>query len=181
MMDRGAHICACGAHGFVKLSKWHTALFDPEDMPKIAGHVWSVDAKRGRAYAIRAIGPRRKRQFVYMHREVAAPPDGMDVDHINQADGTDNRKANLRIADRSLNNANQRPKGGASRFKGVHFHKQTKKWHAQIRFRGMRKSLGLHATEEDAARAYDRAAASVFGPFAQTNAGFGLLNSENPQ
>lgn len=179
-MNRVARICECGAHGFVGLTKWHSALFDVEDLPKVAGHLWCVDAKRGRAYAIRAIGPKRKRQFVYMHREVIDAPAGFDVDHVLQSDGTDNRKSNLRIASRTMNNGNQRPRGGASRFKGVHFHKQTSKWHAQIRCGGVRKSLGLHETEESAARAYDAAAETMFGPFAATNQSLGLFSKKEP-
>lgn len=174
-MDRSATICACGSHGFVKLTKWHTALYDTEDHDLIKGHLWCVDAKRGRSYAIRAIGPKKARRFVYMHRAVVKADDGLDVDHVNQSDGTDNRKNNLRVATRSQNNMNQRPKQGASRFKGVHWHKQAGKWHAQIRFEGKRKSLGIFANEEDAARAYDRAAVEIAGPYAATNESFGLF------
>lgn len=174
-MSRLAALCDCGGHAFVRLTKWHTALVDAEDLPVIAGYLWCVDAKRGRAYAIRAVGPKAKRRFVYMHREVLCAPEGFDVDHINQRDGTDNRKTNLRIADRSMNNANQRAKGGASKFKGVHFHKQTQKWQAQIRLKGTRKSLGLFTEQEDAARAYDFAASLMFGEFAATNEKLGLL------
>ena len=174
-MSREATICACGDHGFVRLTKWHTALFDPEDIGVVAGYLWCVDAKRGRAYAIRAIGPRANRRFVYMHREVTKAPAGFDVDHIKQSDGTDNRKSNLRIAKRGLNNANQRSRGGVSKYKGVHFHRQTGKWHAQIRHGNVRKSLGLHLRQEEAAKAYDIAAMSLFGEFAATNKSLGLL------
>jgi len=176
---RDARICDCGDHGFVRLTKWHTALYDAEDHPLIAGRIWCVDAKRGRAYAIRAVGPKANRRFVYMHREVMAAPPGLDADHRNQFDGTDNRKINLRLASRSENNANQRPKGGASRFKGVHWHAQSKKWQAQIRFFGTRKSLGLYGREEDAAMAYDKAATEAFGPFAATNRSLGLMENAN--
>ena len=174
-MGRLAALCDCGEHAFVRLTKWHTALVDADDLPIIAGHLWCVDAKRGRDYAIRAVGPKAKRRFVYMHRDVLRAPDGFDVDHINQGDGTDNRKLNLRIADRSMNNANQRPRGGTSKFKGVHFHKQTQKWHAQIRLKSYRKSLGLYSDQEDAALAYDTAAVQLFGEFAATNEKLGLF------
>ncbi|WP_273280906.1 HNH endonuclease [Pseudooceanicola atlanticus] len=167
-MDREARICACGQHGFVGLTKWHTALFDPEDLDIIAGHLWCVDAKRGRAYAVRAVGPKCARRFVHMHREVVSASQGQDVDHKNH-DGIDNRKANLRTATRSQNNANQRPRAGKSRFKGVHWHRQSGKWHAQIRKGSLRKSLGLFECEEDAARAYDAEAVQLHGQFAATN------------
>lgn len=174
-MDRAAKVCECGDHGFVKLSKWHTALFDPCDLPKIEGFTWSVDARRRRAYAIRAIGPRKRRRFVYMHRVVMDAPNGMDVDHISQGDATDNRRSNLRIVSRSENNADQRAKGGKSRFKGVYFHTQAGKWGAQICCRGKRKSLGLYHDEADAARAYDAAAIAAHGEIAATNQSIGLF------
>lgn len=173
MESREPRICACGSHGFARLSKWHTALFDAADLPIVAGKTWTVETKSGRAYALRAFGPRKARQRVYMHREITGASPSLDVDHWN-GDGTDNRRGNLRPADRSLNNANQRQKLGVSRFKGVHWHKQAGKWHAQISFRGVRKSLGVHAVEEDAARAYDRAAVEIFGEFARTNAALGI-------
>ncbi len=174
MSFRDALICECGNHAFVGLTKGMVAFLDATDLPKVAGHLWCADARRGRAYAIRAVGPKKARRFIYMHREIAAAPAGADVDHWDH-DGLNNRRQNLRTASRSLNNANQRARGGASPFKGVHFHKGTGKWHAQIRAGGVRRSLGLFATETDAARAYDAAATATFGAFAATNHTLGLL------
>lgn len=43
------------------------------------------------------------------------------------------------------------------------------RWRAGIQHEGKRLYLGLHKTQEDAARAYDRAATELYGPSARTN------------
>ena len=64
---------------------------------------------------------------------------------------------------------------GTSKFKGVYWHKQDKRWRAQIRTNGKVINLGNHKIEKDAARAYDKAALKYFEEFAYTNKMMGLL------
>ncbi len=91
-----------------------------------------------------------------------------DVDHAN-GDRSDNRAANLRLATRQQNLRNGRPKGGSSRFKGVHFNRRRGKWQAYITIDRRHQYLGAYAAEDAAAAAYDRAAAQQFGTFAKLN------------
>ena len=51
-----------------------------------------------------------------------------------------------------------------SKYVGVTWSKQEKKWHAQIKINGMTKSLGLYHDEKEAARIYDEQAALVGKP-----------------
>jgi hypothetical protein len=68
------------------------------------------------------------------------------IDHINM-DRMDNRISNLREVTKSVNTLNNKAKG-------YYYHKQAKKWGAQIMINGKNKSLGLYNTPEEASNAY---------------------------
>src|SRR5262249_32638796 len=112
---------------------------------------------------------------IQMHRMILDAPPGTLVDHWN-GDGLDNRRCNLRFATYPQQQRNhprhhrpgQRP---PSRFKAVRrpAHSKENPWRARIRVNGQQSHLGVFATEEEAARAYDRAARHHFGEFARLN------------
>lgn len=83
------------------------------------------------------------------------------VDHIN-GDRSDNRIANLRLADLAENNWNcakrHEPRGFGKQPKGGRFY-------ALIRHRGKRLYLGTFDTEAEAAAAYQAAARNLRGEF----------------
>jgi len=86
----------------------------------------------------------------------------LDIDRINNDQGYS--PDNCRFVDRSTNIRNQRPRGGTSAFRGVCWFKSASKWHAQITLPdGTRKHLGYFHSEKEAARAYDRAAFTIYG------------------
>ena len=60
-------------------------------------------------------------------------------------------------------------KGGASKHKGVVWHKNKKKWMAQIQLNGKQTYLGYFINEIDAAKTYNEAATELFGEFAYLN------------
>jgi hypothetical protein len=95
------------------------------------------------------------------------------VDHLNGL-SLDNRRSNLRQASAAQNVQNQpkrRGPGGPShsQYKGVSLFTRTGRWRAAISVNRRQKHLGYFATEEEAARAYDRAALEVHGEFARLN------------
>ncbi len=96
-------------------------------------------------------------------------PPYLVCDHINH-DGLDNRKTNLRNCTLKQNNANTRPtKGASSKYKGVTFAKREKKWVVYIKKDGRQTFLGCFDDEVEAAKAYDAAAAKLYGEFAYLN------------
>lgn len=108
----------------------------------------------------------------YLHRVILSRILGREltrkeeVDHINN-NTLDNRRENLRLANRVENCQNTRKKStNKSGYKGVHFHKQSGKWRAQIKVGSKYLSLGLFLTPEIAAEAYKNAAIKYHGEFA---------------
>lgn len=156
----------------IPLTHGKVAVVDDDYGPALALHRWHAqDRGDGRFYAVRKPGPRGGQKRVWMAREVLALS-GMEVadevDHIN-GDTLDNRRANLRPATREQNGRSRRKqatyKGSAtsSRWKGVT--RRGHRWAATCD----RVYLGRFATEEDAAKAYNAAARSMFGDFAEVN------------
>jgi hypothetical protein len=102
-----------------------------------------------------------------MHRQLMRAPEGTGVDHVND-NGLDNRKGNLRLANKSQNAACSRMYlVNTSGYRGVCRYKD--KWMGQIIVRGQRRYLGLFTRSENAALAYDVIAEREFGEFAFQN------------
>lgn len=91
--------------------------------------------------------------------------DPREADHIN-GDRLDNTRANLRICTLAENrrNCSKRRATTSSRFKGVDLMK-TGKYRARVGAM----HVGVFASEREAAVAYNRVAAKMFGQFAKLN------------
>ena len=99
--------------------------------------------------------------FLYHHGYIPKT-----LDHINN-NKLDNRIENLRPATNSENIQNSKKSSiNVSGYKGVSFHKNVKKWCAQIRINKKLKYLGCFSTPEEAHQAYCQAADKHFGEFA---------------
>ena len=123
---------------------------DPEDWEVQGKYKWHI-MKCGRTqYAKRNERgvPAAQRKSILLHREIMNPPEGIIVDHIN-GDGLDNRRANLRLATRSLNSLN------TPHTKGVFWNKQRNKWHARIQLDGKVRHIGLFNSWSKARMAYE--------------------------
>lgn len=143
------------------------AIVSPEDFEFLSQWKWNIIPK---GYAIRTDRSTGSKRTVYMHIEVARrcgiAKDGLQVDHRNK-NKLDNTRRNLRAATNQLNQANVAlQRNNTSGFKGVHFHKLSKKFVARIGVGRTRIQLGKFDSAEEAHRAYCAAAAQCFGEFA---------------
>ena len=87
----------------------------------------------------------RPGELLYMHRLIMMPPKDVEIDHINR-NKTDNRKENLRYADRSLNCSNiGLQQNNTSGQTGVSFCKLKQKWRAYF---GPKRKAGFSTKEE---------------------------------
>ncbi len=145
------------------------ALVDDEDYEMLAAYgSWHTLTMRKGAitYASCGKGPAGKQKSIYMHRLLL--PETSVIDHIDR-NGLNNQRSNLRSATTSQNQGNTAKRAGcSSRFKGVCL--VGGMWRAQISGLSKKtKYLGTFEDEEDAARAYDKAAREHFGEFAWLN------------
>ncbi|MBN1363140.1 MAG: HNH endonuclease [Sedimentisphaerales bacterium] len=152
---------------YIPLTQGQFAIVDAADYESLARYNWfALGNERTGFYAARWL-PGHK--TLLMHRAIMNPPPGMVVDHID-GNRSNNRRANLRVCTPEQNARNRRlRRDGSSRFKGVSFHRLSRKWIASICYDGKQIYLGSFDDETEAARAYDRKARDLFGEFARLN------------
>jgi hypothetical protein len=155
----------------IPVSGGRVTLVDETDYPLVAHLSWHARRGRTTTYAVHSDwdGAARRNRDTYMHRLILGASPSVHVDHRN-GNGLDNRRANLREATPSQNQQNKiRLSRNTSGYRGVTLHKRTGKWQATIGHQRRFLYLGLFATPEEAAKAYDTAALRLFGEFARPN------------
>ena len=148
-------IWLCGERG-----RGLAVLVDEADYERLNRYRWYL--LKGSGYAVRTT-PRPQHKTVYMHREVITDVGpGMEVDHINR-NRLDNRRANLRVASRSLNAQNLTPRtDGSSRHRNVHWCTEKQRWVVKVRLNGRRHYVGSFTDEETAGRAAENSRRQLF-------------------
>jgi len=129
----------------------HT-LLDPADVEWFSEWRWRLHAD---GYACRGRKVNGRSTVVMLHRQVLGLPSESEFfpDHINR-DRLDNRRVNLRVVTRSVNNINRgRFASATSPFRGVYRTETragTVRWRAAVRRNGTIRNLGNFGTPETA-------------------------------
>ncbi len=152
----------------IPLSKGKTALVSDEDFKYLSRFKWYAGhTNPWQWYAYRNAWVAGRKTMLTMHRHIMGSPRGMDVDH-RDGDGLNNTRENLRICTRSENLQNRKLNANnTSGYRGVLKYKN--RWLVQMTIAGKRRRLGLFATAEEAAQAYNEAARRHYGQFARLN------------
>ncbi len=161
---------------WLQLTRGKFALVDNDLFEKLNKHPWHWNAT-GKSFGYVACD--NGKTHTMLHHVVLGVSGRVHIDHRNN-NGLDCRRENLRVANRQGNGANRgkfvgrRGRTFTSRYKGVinrskHLSLGADPWLARIRVNGQLIHLGRFISEEEAARAYDRAALQHFGEFAKTN------------
>lgn len=152
----------------IKLTKGFSTKVDDDDYEYLNQWKWHALVHATNIYAARSVYTNKKNKMIYMHREIMHPTLQEEVDHIDH-NCLNNQKSNLRNCTRQQNQRNKRArKNSSSKYLGV-CHKYIECIVAQIRANNKTIFLGYFNTEEDAARAYDKAAKEYHGEFANLN------------
>lgn len=100
---------------------------DEEDYELVSQYQWHLNKQTNTYYAIKSTS----NSSIKMHRLIMNPLNEEIVDHINK-NGLDNRKANLRIVPKYLNNRNTNlRKDNESGIIGVFYSKKNDQWRAK--------------------------------------------------
>lgn len=151
---------------FVKKFK---CIIDDEDAELLEKYKWHVVIKTDTPYLQTSIKIDGKKRTLQLSREILNAPKDRLVDHID-GNTLDNRRNNLRLADKRTNAQNMRPNiNTTSKYKGVSWDKQRMKWRAVIFHNGKQIMLGRFIDEIVAAKTYDEYALKYFGEFARLN------------
>lgn len=94
----------------MQLTQGQVALVDDWRFEELSRWKWSAqwNEKTKSFYAVRTEGSRLSQKKVYMHRQVANTPHGMECDHINR-NTLDDQEHNLRNVTHSQNALNRGP------------------------------------------------------------------------
>lgn len=155
----------------IPLTKGYFAQVDDEDLEWLNQWKWNARVDRKTVYAVRC-HKKEDGNFVTvgMHRQILGLTDPKTLgDHID-GNGLNNTRKNLRPCTNKENLMNRGPNiNSLSRFKGVSWHKSSKRWQSTITILGKKKHLGYFDNECEAAIECNKAVKEHHKEFARYN------------
>jgi len=155
----------------IYLGEGEWTIVDQADYYRFGNIKWCLGGHERKSYAIGGIKNKKGgAKRVYLHSEIMKARKGLVVDHRN-TNSLDNRRSNLRFATHVQNSCNkQKTKSKTtSRFIGVSYEKQQRRWAVKIKYKGKSHWVGGFKSEVEAAKARDKAAKKYHGEFARLN------------
>jgi AP2 domain len=157
---------------WIDLTQNQRTCVDDDVFLRVAHFSWSARWDKNTFYAMRNSfqkdGPRR---IILLHRDILGLVDtAVQANHID-GNGLNNLRENLEAVSNIQNTRayQTKQKGVSSGFRGVCWHRATRKWQSYVGINYGHKYLGVFNTEEEAARVRDQAALQFFGPGCQLN------------
>ena len=148
----------------ILITRGQVVIVDEQDYEELSKYKWYlIDG-----FAARTIKKDDKRTTIYMHRVIMDAPMGVSVYHINH-NKLDNQRENLRLVKGSARMHRRPSVKHSSKYRGVYWCKDKRKWIAEIKVYKKQIRLGRFEVEKDAAMAYDEAARKYYGSLARTN------------
>lgn len=140
----------------IPLGNRRFGIIDETDALLVAPFAWHAHASEDGRYYVRKSYPK-----LYLHRLLLDAPDGMLVDH-RDGNGLNCRRNNLRLATPFQNSANRGKDGrNLSGYKGLaYWPERSKPWAVSIAKEHQSHHIGYYVSAEEAAAAYDEAAAA---------------------
>jgi hypothetical protein len=144
-------------------------MVDDKDYKWLTTFKWSIVKDAYTFYACRHDYTNGTKK-IQMHRLILGLTNPkILVDHLDK-NGLNNCRNNIRIATCSQNCAYRRPsKNSTSKYLGVSWCNQKKRWRAQISKNRIDTHVGYFSIESDAAVAYNKKAIEIHGEFANLN------------
>ena len=160
-----------GDVAYIPLTKGYEAVIDISDVSLVEGCNWTAQIAPRTVYAGRSFRefPGGSPRTLLLHRVILNSIAGVGVDHLD-GNGLNNRRVNLRPATQLENSRNRKLNtNNSSGFKGVTWHKHSKKWVARITLNWKLVGLGYYASREEAYAAYCKASLKLHGNFGRTD------------